>query len=233
MTIYAWHGNPDLKAEVLARMLVHREQDSIIQGLYQERAPELATGYKGCLIGCTLPKRDYADTYLTNRRWHDEVEFLYGIPRSVGILLDNIFEELPEGTHAEFAVASIETIPVGADLSMVKSRMILDVLVDTEFGMLQLASSEPEHLAVMAVAELFRRHLNNDEPSTEEWEKAKLEAHSADDATTGIRPAYIAALASGPSYGSAICMASGVANRRDTWPSWASERMLQHLREAS
>ena len=118
----AWHGDPELKAEVMARMLAHRAADTIIQGLYQQVAPELATGYKGCLVGCTLPLQPILsplgpDPYPPDGNWHGEVQRLYGIPYYVAEVLDHAFESLTRFDDAAgFAVDSIEAIPVGADL---------------------------------------------------------------------------------------------------------------------
>lgn len=120
----AWHGDPALKAEVLARMVKHRQEDEIIKGHYRIHDLDTASGYKGCLIGCTLPeKMEYSLRYSgryaewPSEGWHRRVESLYGIPEGVAWLLDDTFEG--QGTFdeaAEFAVASIEAIPVGADL---------------------------------------------------------------------------------------------------------------------
>lgn len=116
-----WHGDPALKAEVLARMIAHREADEIIQGTYRIHDPEAASGYKGCLVGCTLPAELEDTTGCCDIRpregWHRRVESLYGIPEDVAWLLDDTFEEQDTfDDAAEFAVASIEAIPVGADL---------------------------------------------------------------------------------------------------------------------
>ena len=125
----AWHGDPELKAEVLARMIAHREADEIIQGHYRIRHPEAASGYKGCLVGCTLPgemENTESAAWNTGRPregWHRRVELLYGIPVDVAYLLDNTFEEQDTfDDAAEFAVASIEAIPVGADLRELARR---------------------------------------------------------------------------------------------------------------
>lgn len=115
----AWHGDPVLKAEVLQRMRAHRAADTIIQGLYQEIDPGLALGYRGCLIGCTLPADPIPDDHGPN--WHRRVEREYGIPIGVAMVLDDLFELLPVAGCADFAVDSIEAIPVGADLSNVIS----------------------------------------------------------------------------------------------------------------
>ncbi len=89
---FAWHGDAQLKTDVLNRMRQHRAEDSIVQGLYQQSESNLATGYRGCLIGCTLPYYLPAvpeDTLTPDRGWHGAVEREYGIPRSVGHLLDD------------------------------------------------------------------------------------------------------------------------------------------------
>jgi hypothetical protein len=120
----AWLNDPALKEEVVLRMKQHRAEDSIIHGHYQLLAPETALGYMGCLLGCTLP--------LINRspcgnpgspliEWHERVEQLYGIPADVAALLEAVFENMSSfDKAAEFAVESIEAIPVGADLSKVQ-----------------------------------------------------------------------------------------------------------------
>lgn len=115
----AWLSNPDLKEEVLLRMKQHRAEDSIVQGIYQQYAPEFVSQYKGCLIGCTLPMRQdrLSPGGFTAVDWHFEVERAYGIPFPVTVLLEGVFESLPFEHAAEFAVDSIEAIPVGADLS--------------------------------------------------------------------------------------------------------------------
>lgn len=129
----AWHGDPELKAEVLARMIPHREQDEIIQGYYRIRDSEKASGYKGCLVGCTLPghledtkKCSPWDSNRVDRPregWHRRLELLYGIPADIAHLLDDTFEDQDTFEDAaEFAVASIEAIPVDADLSNLARR---------------------------------------------------------------------------------------------------------------
>jgi hypothetical protein len=117
----AWFGDPALKEEVVLRMKEHRAEDSIIQGDYQVYAPEKATQYRGCLLGCTLPPEVNAQRVLvgSNWGWQRRVADAYGIPRGVAFYLENVFEGLPFDEAADFAVESIEAIPVGADLTAV------------------------------------------------------------------------------------------------------------------
>lgn len=134
----AWHGNPALKAEVLARMLQHRVEDSIIQGSYQEFAPELASQYRGCLIGCTLPMGKLSTWVddccgegaaeqvvqgIDEMDWHPMVEELYGVSQRVSGLWERVFEFLPASKAPWFAVATIEATPVGADMDLVEERL--------------------------------------------------------------------------------------------------------------
>ena len=120
----AWFGDPALKEEVVLRMKEHRAEDSIIQGEYQKFAPEMATQYKGCLLGCTLPLVQIAPGL--QMRWQRRVAEAYGIPTGVAYLLENVFENLPFEEAANFAVESIEAIPVGADLTEVERYWLLE-----------------------------------------------------------------------------------------------------------
>lgn len=127
MTTLAWHNRPELKAEAVARLKAHRRADTIVQGIYQQIDPESATGYRGCAIGCTLPKLavddGLFDEYAGNGHWWARIETEYGIPYEVARAIDNIFEGQPSfHAAADFAVKVIEAIPVGADLTDVVGK---------------------------------------------------------------------------------------------------------------
>lgn len=129
----AWFGNPQIKAAVLEKLRVHRAQDEFIQGSYQARtwagAPAALPTYRGCALGCMVPIRvttikEDAEIpfYLLNAfddemEYNEEVEMRFGIDRDVAALIDATFELQPDFRAAgDFAVASVEAIPVGADL---------------------------------------------------------------------------------------------------------------------
>lgn len=129
----AWLGDPALKEQVVLRMKEHRAEDAFIQGNYQVYAPYLASQYKGCLLGCTLPRKVTANqTIAIHFGWHLEVQETYGILRSVAHALEAIFENLPFEQAADFAVESIEAIPVGADLSAVEEYWISEIEEDKD-----------------------------------------------------------------------------------------------------
>lgn len=119
--LYAWKGDPDLKAAVVARMKEHRVQDEFIQGEYQKWAPETASKYKGCALGCTLPYVPTRERKLLNwTTFSEEIQKQYAISEHVADMIDNAFESFERLEDAgDFAVAVIEAIPVGADLSTV------------------------------------------------------------------------------------------------------------------
>lgn len=231
--IVAWHGDPALKAEVAARMRQHREHDEIVQGLYQLVNPKYASGYKGCLIGCTLPPEPVETKWILPKDeglepssplagWHGRVEQLYGIPRPVGYLLDKIFESLPvdEGRHAWFAVESIEAIPVGADLTLVPSRLLLDVLTQPEPAAQRVAAEQ--------VIGLYARRVAGDEPAWQEWL----------DAGRGVGNVVKSAAYAGacPKAAEAFAYAVGHADARKVdrygWWHWVAERLIHHLATA-
>lgn len=135
----AWFGDPDLKEQVVLRLKKHRQQDEIVQGFYQEYS-ETESGYRGCAVGCTLPPMFKYDKQLFStqpegqKRWinpgdqavweedgfHGLIEKYYGVHEQVARLIDNVFEEQDTFEAAgDFAVAVIEAVPVGADLSQV------------------------------------------------------------------------------------------------------------------
>jgi hypothetical protein len=127
-------------------MLQHRVEDGIIQGEFQKYAPGVASQYKGCLIGCTLPMGTVIDRVTCcdecsardgNKRivdveWHEEVQRLYGIPIALNHLLDGLFESLPADKAAWFAVSTIEAIPVGGNLNVTMELFLADLKEDTE-----------------------------------------------------------------------------------------------------
>lgn len=164
----AWHGSAELKAEVLSRMLAHRAEDSIVQGIYQELDPEVASGYRGCLIGCTLPKPAGPQGDLFGGHWHTRVAELYGIPKHVAEILDTVFEDLEPSECPTFAVASIEAIPVGADLEQVTDRWILALLSDPEFGARAVLTTPAQRQACDLLINLYTRVLAGADITNEE-----------------------------------------------------------------
>jgi len=72
-TLRAFHGDPAIKAEYLARVTAHEQADEIIHGLYWEHG-------KGCAVGCTI----HSDR-------HDAYETELGLPTWLAFFVDGIF----------------------------------------------------------------------------------------------------------------------------------------------
>jgi hypothetical protein len=131
LPIPAWHNNPQLKAETVARMEAHRAEDSIIHLVYQRSAPDLATGFRGCAVGCALPKVPSlgglrcqecglsacsGNCNGTGVDWHSRWAEELGVHAVVARAIDYTFEWIPWPDSSDFAVAVVKAIPVGADL---------------------------------------------------------------------------------------------------------------------
>lgn len=218
--VTAWHNDPDLKAEVLARMIAHREADEIIQGVYQDLDPNLASGYRGCLIGCTLPK--LKDRWSMSETWQELVEKYYGIPAAVGYLLDYTFESLDYGDHAAFAVNSIEAIPIGADLTAVPDLFVLELLAEAAKRL-----DGPAVAASAAVAELVQRRMAGDEPTDDQWNDAYNASLNSLAPGVAIHVADI----DDAHYGHAVSVFQRSRQSRAE-RAWAPERLLHLLRSA-
>lgn len=103
MTLIAYHGKDDLRAEVVAEMVAHAKADRLVQGHgYWD-------GGKGCAVGCLLKSGNHA-----------EYEQRFGIPQALARLEDIIFESLPCKDVMGWPVRFLSAPRPGADLSLVQ-----------------------------------------------------------------------------------------------------------------
>lgn len=131
--------------------------------------------------------------------WQLESERLWAIPYAVGGLIDLCFRTMPAKRAGEFAVAAIESICVGADLSLVPARFALDLLVDDEgsgaYGVLRhTGAGSPEYGAVERVISLFRRRIAGDDPTDDAWDASAIDAQMAYSIVTDVTLAAKAAV---------------------------------------
>ena len=143
----AYHGDPAIKAKYLARVRAHREADRLIQGTGWE-------GGKGCAVGCTLEAYDHA-LYETE----------LGIPVALAHLEDAVFEGLDASTAQYWPERFLSAIEPGADLSQVGDQFVLWLLSGADSPIAEWTGSAP----IQAVANLYRRRLDGDEPTEAEW----------------------------------------------------------------
>jgi hypothetical protein len=252
MTItLAWHGDPALKAEALASMQAHRAADEIMQGSYLFGDTAAAAGYRGCFHGCLTADKLIAESGVDraafvrgidfNRRsvqWHAEGQRIWGIPEELGAALDHTFEMLTEPAHAAFAVDAIEAMPVGADLSQVVDRTIVDFLADPERGAWRAAPDGPEREAVQRVGGLYVRRLAGNEPDLGEWDAARNAADELtpdDVGSDAVLAAYYAADIRDRHAADVFSYVFDFAYHAApdaAWKTWAASRLLHHMATA-
>ena len=106
----AYHGDPTLKAAVLAQMADHRAADTLIKGVYWEDG-------RGCAVGCLThdPDGGYAQYPV---RW--------GIPEELAQVEAGIFENLPIEDALAWPERFLSAIEPGADLSGVYAEWASD-----------------------------------------------------------------------------------------------------------
>lgn len=170
----AFHNDPGIKRKYLTRVLGHQKSDELIKGQYWQNG-------KGCAVGCTVHSEN-----------HMAYETELGIPVAIARLEDRIFENLPNDKAKEWPVRLLNSIHVGADLSMVPSKFLHWLLVNPKDGVIRFAKSKKSVKLIRDVADLYQRKLNGDSPSYQEWRAAY--AATAYDATAYDAAVYDAAV---------------------------------------
>ena len=208
----AYHSNPDLKAQFVRLLEWHKEQDKIVQGTYQddeERDHYLVNGWsfksfgRGCAVGCSIESLRII-TARTDLEYDDHVAYeeLIGVPRILARLEDGIFEKLPIEEARDWPIRFAAAIPVGADLSLVWPRFAVWLLADPQDGVIQFAKTQKQRQVIQAVADLYGRRVEGQEPTESEWRAAAYAAayaadaaaaYAADDAAYAAYAAYAAA----------------------------------------
>jgi hypothetical protein len=124
----AWHNDPDLKDRTVARMRMHQAYDEIEPGRYRTPDPTRPSGFRGCFLGCVLPNdvdtemirmmiTRSTDSVTAPGGWHSKAIRLLGFPIGLILTAEAIFEDIAVKDAPAFAVAVLEAVPVGADLT--------------------------------------------------------------------------------------------------------------------
>jgi len=160
--LVAYHGNPALKASVLAEMAEHRAADALVKGVYWEDG-------RGCAVGC-----------LTNdpAGGHAQYPVRWGIPEKLAWLEDAIFEKLPNGLAQVWPERFLVAIPAGSDLSGVYAAWSVALMLDPERGNITRCAGFPEAEAAVRLVGTLWQEAN---PSESDAEFAESAAESAVD----------------------------------------------------
>jgi hypothetical protein len=162
MTLTAYLGDPALKERVLAGLAAHAAADELVRGVYFEQGVD-DDSLRACSIGCTLHDLNPQLPANDHSRFVDEL----GIPEQIAHLIDAIFEEQPDdAAAAAWSQRIMAAIPVGADLTGVWDAYALWML-----DRLVADGNDPDGV-VAAMAGLFRRAVNGNQPTHTEWDAA-------------------------------------------------------------
>ena len=117
----AFTGTPVSKAQLLASLTQHQEQDRFRTGQFWNDVPRT-----GCGVGCTI--HDFAPGSEAD---HAQYEVLFGIPAELAVLEDHLFEHMHSTQHRrQWPREFIDAIPEGADLDRAAGRFIRLTLTD-------------------------------------------------------------------------------------------------------
>jgi hypothetical protein len=178
-TMQAFHADPAIKLEFLARLQAHAQAGEILN-----RASVWNDG-KGGPVACMIHDTDLAV-------WQQRT----GIPRAVGSALDIAASYLDEPDQAaRFVLEWVEAVEVGQDLRCVAPALMEWLLSDSEHGIHHLAENEALRQTISGVADLHRRVAVGVAPPEAEWRAARTAAMAATDACENSLEKPIAAAA--------------------------------------
>lgn len=145
-TLISYFGDKKVKAKFLERVLEHKKADEIIKGQYWQNG-------RGCAVGCTIHGNN-----------HYAYEAELGIPAWLAFLEDQIFESLPLADAKNWPGDLLEAIPVGVDLEPVKKRFLSWLMLDEEFGVINLTKDKDIKASAKIIGTLLA--INADRPLT-------------------------------------------------------------------
>jgi len=219
----AFHNNPELKDEYLARVRAHVVIDEIIKGQCWHN---MRSGGVFCNI--------YTGRYQDYEPW-------LGIPAQLACVEDRLFMNLPLEKAKLWPELFLSSIAVGADLSLVVSKFIVRVLGDSERGCNLHAGTPDSEVVINLVIKLYERKIAGDVVSAEEWELARCTAYEvAYDTPAAEDAAYAAATAANDAADATVVYAADAAadfdsgyNARVSHYEWMADVLIEELKNAS
>ena len=147
----AWHGDQALKDRIVELLLEDQRLNRYEQGTYlrpwnryNQYRETAEQAFRGCHIGCLMMAHKRATQYtreeLSNvvslesmavaaeakaADWHYAMPAALGIPEWLAHLWDSTFESVPPQHAAQFAVHSLQALPVGADIRPLRAQLLL------------------------------------------------------------------------------------------------------------
>ncbi|WP_406625219.1 S9 family peptidase [Acidovorax sp. SDU_ACID1] len=162
MTLLAYKADPDCKQRTMDRLRTLKQA-----GQWSAR-PIHWDGRTGSLVGSLLQSEDV-------EQWQP----CLGLPAWLALALDGVLANTPDlAAGIRRAVALLEAVPAGIDLSLAGSRCILVLLLDPAHGLASFAQARAEPLAgiLQAVAALHLACLRGDRVEPAEWRRVRRQA---------------------------------------------------------
>ena len=174
--ITAFFGDAELKQMILDSMKEDQRLDAFIQQAYTAKRNGT---FKGCNLGC-LTRSDSDPHRMTKQ--------LFGFPLKIAYWIESIFDALPINKAAQWAIDSLEAIPIGADLSTVHYRLAY-WLLGPESPSADGNTHELVADAVATVRELCHLASNGVSIGSDDWLVAELAVELAARAARATRSA--------------------------------------------
>jgi hypothetical protein len=215
--LIAYHGNPLIKEQTMAKIAAHRAADRIAKGAYVRKNG--TTTY--CAVGCLLEDPDGG---------HLRYESKFGVPAQLAYLEDGIFESLPDELAIPWPERFMGAIPVGADLSTVWPGFAVWLMTDEEWGMRNVTEDEEVKAICGRVAEGYQRDIDGDPLRDADLEALSWAARDARDAWAvraawdawAVRDARAAWAARAARDAWAVRAVRAAWAARDAWDAWAA-----------
>jgi hypothetical protein len=163
----AFHGDAELKKNLLAEVAKHRKADMLVKGDYGSH--EMAE-FRGCAVGCSLHSLSHLQDKRYNLRDHSAYEPAAGVPRLLARVQDRIFEGLPPEDAMLWPERFWEAIPVGADLKPAAARWLAWIFGDEEIGIWRCWKNKEDQGVIKAFGTLKGREGNGETITMAEWQ---------------------------------------------------------------
>ena len=170
----AFHGDAQLKKDLLSEIVKHQKQDQIIKGTYGE---EEDGKWKGCAVGCSIHSLNISKGKTLDTSNHSVYESEFGIPESLARLGGFLFESMPNDKAQKWVAEFIRAIPVGADLSLVAPRFIAATLRDL-LKIKEVKADKDVAKSVLDIAILWEKIVAGEVVEKTAWSAARFAAGS-------------------------------------------------------
>ena len=181
----AFHGNAQLKKDMVAEILNHQKQDQIIKGTYGKENGI----WKGCAVGCSIHSLNIKYGKSIDTGNHNAYETELGIPESLARLEDYLFETMPDDKATKWPLEFMKSIKVGANLSLVAPKFIAGTLRDVVKNK-HVKDDKAVVKAVLDTAKLWERVIAGKKVKQTAWSAAWSAAGSAARSAAGSAAAY-------------------------------------------